>query len=234
MGGPLRIGRRPSDAPPGRRAERGGHRRPGVDRAGRIRNVPAPRARRSRRLHLGSAPPRRRAALDPCRRRPVPQLRPHRGRAPALPARAADDGAQARSGAHAHRRRRGHRQDHRGVPHRPRAARPRRDPPPDGALPAASRRTVAAGVAGEVPHRGGAGAVEHHPAPGAGPPPRGVRLRPAPVHRRIHRLHQGTAARRRLRPQVPGVRDRGRGARMHARGRGWPVAASNATRSSGA
>ena len=57
-----------------------------------------------------------------------------------------DDGAQARSGAHAHRRRRWHRQDHRGVPHRARAARPWRDPPHGRALPPASRRTVAAGA----------------------------------------------------------------------------------------
>ena len=236
MGGPLRIGGGPPDAPPGRRAERGGDRRPRLDRAGRVRDVPAPRARRPRRLHLGPPPSRRRTPLHPRRRRPVPELRPHRRRAPALPARAAHDGAQARPGAHAHRRRRRHRQDHRGVPHRPRAARPRRDPPPDGALPAAPRRTVAARAGREVPHRGGAGALEHHPAPGAGPPPRGVRLRPAPVHRRLHRLHQGAAARRRLRPQVPGVRDRGRGTRMHARGRrGGRVAgaASSATRSSG-
>ena len=45
-----------------------------------------------------------RASLDPRRRRPLPQLRSHRGGTPALPARAADDGAEARPGANADRR----------------------------------------------------------------------------------------------------------------------------------
>ena len=63
----------------------------------------------------GQLAARCRPPLDPRRRRPVPQLRPHRRRAAALSARAADDGAQARPGAAAHRRRCRHRQDDRGV-----------------------------------------------------------------------------------------------------------------------
>ena len=67
----------------------------------------------------------------------------HRRRAAALPARPPADGAQARPGAPADRRRRGHRQDRRSRADRPRTARPRRNPAPGRALPAAPGRAVA-------------------------------------------------------------------------------------------
>ena len=50
---------------------------------------------------------------------PFRSLRPHRRRAAPVPARAAADGAQARPGAPADRRRRRHRQDHRGAARSP-------------------------------------------------------------------------------------------------------------------
>ena len=68
--------------------------------------------------------PRCAPARLPLQRRPVPLVRPHRRRPPSVPARAAADGAQARPGPAADRRRRRHRQDDRGGADRPRAARP--------------------------------------------------------------------------------------------------------------
>ena len=59
----------------------------------------------------------------PLQRGPVPLAGAARRRAPRLPARAAADGAAAGHGAAADRRRRRHRQDHRGRPDRRRAAR---------------------------------------------------------------------------------------------------------------
>ena len=83
-------------------------------------------------------------------------------------------------------------------------------------------------LAEKVPHRRGARAVEHRPASGARPPRRRVGLRKACLYHRIHRLHQEAAARRGLRPSVPGVGDRRRSPRLHARrwrGKGPPAAA---------
>ena len=122
--------------------------RPSRPRRSRSRTRSATSATTARRAAPRGAPP-----LDPGQRRPVPLVRPHRRRAAALPARAAADGAA--SGPHpaADRRRRRHRQDGRGSPDRPGAARPGRDHEDRGALPAAPRRAVAGRDAGEVPHR---------------------------------------------------------------------------------
>jgi hypothetical protein len=99
-----------------------------------------------------AAPARRAAAVAAARRRPVPRLRADRGRTPRLPARPAADGAEARSRAPAHRRRRRRRQDHRGRAHRPRATRPRRHRAARRAVPAAPRRAVGGRARGALPH----------------------------------------------------------------------------------
>ncbi len=166
--------------------------------------------------------PRRVAARLPLQRGSVPLVRPDRRDAAPVSAGAAAHGAQARPGAPADRRRRRHRQDHRGGADRQGAAGAGRLAAHVRALPAAPRRAVAAGAGREVPHRRRARAVVDGCPPRAWPPPWPVAVRRVPEHGGVDRLHQVRPPPRRLHPGLSRLRDRRRGPHLRRRRRRQP------------
>ena len=189
-------------------------------------DVPAADRRRPRRRRQRRPAAHRAAHRVPVHRRPVPLAGQPRRRAARLPVRPADAGAAPGHGPAAHRRRRRHRQDHRGRADRRRAARPGRRPPSRRAVQPRAGRAVAARAAREVRHRRRARAALDGHAARTRPAAERVAVRPVPVRRGLHRLHQVAQPPPRVPQPLPRARDRRRGPqRGRRRCRRWPASA---------
>ena len=201
-------------------------------RAGSRGPVPLAGRGSARRTRLGPAAARRLAALLAPGRRTLSELRTDLGRAARLPTRAAAHGAQARSGAPAHRRRRRGGQDDRGPAHRPRAFRPRRHRPHRRPLPAAPRGPMGHRAGGPLPYPRRSGYRPEHAAPGAGHPAGSKHLHGVPAHGGQPRLREDQREKRPLPPGVSRLRHRRRGSHVCLR-RPAPASAARVASGSG-